>query len=141
MAEFNTPQPTDAAGECLSYDDIELQIIKKEYYMSIFSDIFDKILGKIKSLVPGANTISDVNLTTEFDKLAGKGLEWRTSVVDFLKMIGANSSRENRDALAKELGVDASLKSGSAEKNEALRKALFKKIAANGGKIPASLLD
>ena len=109
--------------------------------MSIFSDIFDKIMGKIKSLVPGANTISDVNLTVEFDKLAGKGLEWRTSVVDFLKMIGANSSRENRDALAKELGVDASFKSGSAEKNEALRKALFKKIAANGGKIPASLLD
>ena len=62
-------------------------------------------------------------------------------MVDFLKMIGANSSRENRDALAKELGVDASFKSGSAEKNEALRKALFKKIAANGGKIPASLLD
>ncbi len=109
--------------------------------MSIFSDIFDKIVGKIKSLVPGANTISDVNLTAEFDKLAGKRLEWRTSVVDFLKMIGADSSRANRDALANELGVDASFKSGSAEKNEALRKALFKKIAANGGNIPASLLD
>ena len=110
--------------------------------MSVFSDIFDKILGKIKGLVPGANTLSDVNLTAELDKLAkGRGLEWKTSVVDFLKLIGANSSRENRDALAKELGVDASFESGSAEKNEALRKALFKKIAANGGSIPASLLD
>ncbi len=110
--------------------------------MSIFTDIFDKILGKIKGLVPGANTISDVNLTAELDKLAeGKRLNWRTSVVDFLKLIGADSSRENRDALAKELGVDASFKSGSAEKNEALRKALFKKIAENGGKIPSSLLD
>ncbi len=110
--------------------------------MSIFTDILNKILGKIKGLVPGANTISDVNLTAELDKLAGgKGLEWRTSVVDFLKVIGADSSRENRDALAKELGVDASFKSGSAEKNEALRKALFKKIAENGGKIPGSLLD
>ena len=110
--------------------------------MSIFTNILDKILGKIKGLVPGANTISDVNLTAELDKLAGgKGLEWRTSVVDFLKLIGADSSRENRDALAKELGVDASFKSGSAEKNEALRKALFKKIAENGGKIPGSLLD
>ena len=109
--------------------------------MSIFTDIFNKILGKIKGLVPGANSISDVNLTVELDKMAGKGLEWRTSVVDFLKLIGADSSRENRDALAKELGVDASFKSGSAEKNEALRKALFKKIAVNGGKIPASLLD
>jgi hypothetical protein len=109
--------------------------------MSVFTDILDKILGKIKSLVPGANTVSDVNLTAELDKLSGKGLEWRTSVVDFLKLIGADSSRESRDALAKELGLDASFKSGSAEKNEALRKALFKKIAANGGKIPASLLD
>ena len=110
--------------------------------MSIFTDIFNKILGKIKGLVPGANTVSDVNLTAELDKLAkGSGLEWKTSVVDFLKLIGANSSRENRDALSKELGVDASFKSGSAEKNEALRKALYKKIAENGGKIPGSLLD
>jgi hypothetical protein len=131
----------DAARECLSYDDIEVQITQKECNMSIFTDILNKILEKIKGLVPGANTISDVNLTVELDKMAGKGLEWRTSVVDFLKLIGADSSRENRDALAKELGVDASFKSGSAEKNEALRKALFKKIAVNGGKIPASLLD
>jgi hypothetical protein len=132
----------DADGKCLSYDDIEAQITQKERNMSIFSDILDKILGKIKSLVPGAKTLSDVDLTAELDKLAeGKGLQWRVSVVDFLKLIGADSSRENRDALAKELGVDASLKSGSAEKNEALRKALFKKIAENGGKIPGSLLD
>lgn len=110
--------------------------------MSIFTDIFAKILGKVKSLVPGANAVSDVDLAVELDKLArGKGLKWKTSVVDFLKLIGADSSRKNRDALAKELGVDASLESGSAEMNETLRKVLFKKIAANGGKIPASLLD
>jgi hypothetical protein len=110
--------------------------------MSIFTDIFAKILGKVKSLVPGANAVSDVDLTAELDKLArGKGLNWKTSVVDFLKLIGADSSRENRDALAKELGVDPSFESGSAQKNETLRKVLFKKIAANGGKIPASLLD
>lgn len=110
--------------------------------MSVFTDIFAKILAKVKSVVPGANAVSDVNLTAELDKLAGsKGLEWKTSVVDFLKLVGADSSKKNRDALAAELGVDASLKSGSAEKNEALRKALFKKVAANGGKIPASLLD
>jgi hypothetical protein len=132
----------DAIGEHLSYDDIKSQITQKECNMSIFTTIFNKIIGTIKSLVPGANTISDVNLTAELDKLAvGKGLEWKTSVVDFLKLIGADSSRENRDALAKELGVDASFKSGSAEKNEAIRKALFKKIAENGGKIPGSLLD
>jgi len=142
VADFNTPRSMDAARGCLSYDDSEAQITQKERNMSVFSDILDKILGKIKSLVPGAKSLSDVDLTAELDKLAeGKGLQWRVSVVDFLKVIGADSSRENRDALAKELGVDPSLKSGSAEKNEALRKALFKKIAQNGGKIPASLLD
>lgn len=110
--------------------------------MSVFSDIFDKVVGKIKGLVPGANTLSDVNLTVELDKLAkGKNLEWKTSVVDFLKLVGADSSGKNRDALAKELGVDVNLEGGSAAKNEALRKALFKKIAENGGKIPSSLLD
>lgn len=110
--------------------------------MSVFTEILAKILAKIKGLVPGANTISDIDLTKELDNLAkGSGLEWKTSVVDFLKLVGADSSRENRDALATELGVDANLKSGSAEKNEALRKALFKKIAENGGKIPASVLD
>jgi hypothetical protein len=110
--------------------------------MSIFTDIFAKILAKVKSLVPGANTISDVDLTVELDKMAeGGGLKWRTSVVDFMKLVGVDSSRENRDALAAELGVDPSFKSGSAEKNEALRKALFKKIAENGGKIPPSVLD
>jgi hypothetical protein len=130
------------AGECLSYDDIEVQIIQKECNMSIFTDILDKILEKIKGLVPGANAISDVDLAAELDKLAKGGpLKWRASVVDFLALIGVNSSRENRDALSKELGVDASFKSGSVEKNEALRKALFKKIAENGGKIPSSLLD
>ncbi len=73
--------------------------------MSVLTDIFDKILGKIKGLVPGANTMSDVNLTVELDRLvAGKGLEWKTSVVDFLKLIGADSSRENRDALSKRAG-------------------------------------
>ena len=110
--------------------------------MSIFTDIFAKILAKVKGLVPGASAVSDVNLTVELDKLArGKGLNWKTSVIDFLKLIGADSSKRNRDALATELGVDPSFESGSAEKNEALRKALFKKVAANGGKIPASLLD
>lgn len=110
--------------------------------MSIFTDLFAKILAKVKGLVPGTNSVSDVDLTAELDKLAeGGSLKWRTSVVDFMALIGADSSRKNRDALATELGVDPSFKSGSAEKNEALRKSLFKKIAENGGKIPASVLD
>ena len=66
---------------------------QKEHNMSVFTDIFNKIVGKIKSLVPGANTLSDVDLTAELDKLAkGSGYEWKTSVVDFLKLIGQTAA-------------------------------------------------
>jgi len=103
--------------------------------------MFQKILDKIRELL-GGKAMSDVDLMAELGKKAeGMGLSWKVSVVDFLKLLGIDSSRENRDALATELGVSAELKSGSASKNEALRVAVFKKLAANGGKIPASLLD
>ena len=103
--------------------------------------MFQKILDKIKALL-GGKPLSDADLMAELGKKAeGTGLNWKASVVDFLKLLGIDSSRENRDALATELNVSAEMKSGSAEKNEALRKAVFQKLASNGGKIPASLLD
>jgi hypothetical protein len=103
--------------------------------------MFQKILDKIKELL-GGKTLSDADLMAELEKKAeGRGLNWKTSVVDFLTLLGINSSRKNRDALAAELGVSPELKSGSAAKNEALRLAVFKKLAENGGNIPGSLLD
>ena len=103
--------------------------------------MFENIIDKIKGLL-GGRAISDVDLMAELEKKAeGRGLNWKTSVVDFLTLLEIDSSRENRDALAAELGVSQELKSGSAAKNEALRVAVFKKLAENGGKIPNSLLD
>jgi len=103
----------------------------------MLSNIFDKI----KDLL-GGKAMSDADLMAILEKKAeGRGLNWKTSVVDFLTLLGIDSSRENRDALAAELGVSQDLKSGSAAKNEALRVAVFKKLAENGGKIPNSLLD
>ena len=103
--------------------------------------MFERIIDKIKDLL-GGKDIPDIDLMAELEKkAAGKGLNWKTSVVDFLTLLGIDSSRANRDALAAELGVDPKLESGSAAKNEALRKAVFKKLAQSGGKIPPSLLD
>ena len=103
--------------------------------------MFPKILKNIKDLL-GGKALSDADLMVELEKkAAGRGLNWKISVVDFLKLLGIDSSRENRDALAAELGVPQELESGSAAKNEALRLAVFKKLAENGGNIPASLLD
>jgi hypothetical protein len=103
--------------------------------------MFDNIINTIKNLV-GGKALPDVDLMAELEKKAeGKGLNWKTSVVDFLTLLEIDSSRKNRDALAAELGVSPELESGSAAKNEALRVAVFKKLAENGGKIPKSLLD
>ena len=103
--------------------------------------MFATIIDKIKALF-GGKALSDVDLMAVLEKKAeGRGLNWKVSVVDFLTLLGIDSSRKNRDALAAELGISPDLKSGSAAKNEALRVAVFKKLAENGGNIPKSLLD
>ena len=103
--------------------------------------MFENIIDKIKGLL-GGRAISDVDLMAELEKKAeGRGLNWKISVVDFLTLLGIDSSRKNRDALAAELVVSQELKSGSAATNEALRVAVFKKLTENGGKIPDSLFS
>ncbi|MBS3928664.1 MAG: DUF3597 domain-containing protein [Sphingomonadales bacterium] len=66
-------------------------------------------------------------------------LNWQSSIVDLMKLLGIDASFENRKALAQELG-DADY-SGSAEENIALHKAVMKGLAENGGRVPASMLD
>jgi len=67
-------------------------------------------------------------------------LNYKTSIVDLMKLLGIDSSLENRKELAKELGYTGQL-DGSAEMNIWLHKATMKQLAANGGKVPASMLD
>ncbi|MFN3456943.1 MAG: DUF3597 domain-containing protein [Novosphingobium sp.] len=70
----------------------------------------------------------------------GKDLNWRTSIVDLMKLLGIDSSLANRKELAQELGYTGAL-DGSAEMNIWLHKATMRKLAENGGKVPASMLD
>ncbi|WP_363321763.1 DUF3597 domain-containing protein [Sphingomonas sp.] len=67
-------------------------------------------------------------------------LNWRTSIVDLLKLIDLDSSLENRKALAAELGYGGTL-DGSAEMNLWLHKAVMQALEKNGGKVPAGLKD
>ena len=67
-------------------------------------------------------------------------LNWRTSIVDLMKLLGLDSSLDNRKELAAELGYTGA-KDGSAEMNIWLHKAVMKELARNGGKVPASLTD
>jgi hypothetical protein len=70
----------------------------------------------------------------------GRNLNWRTSIVDLMKLVGIDSSLDNRKELARELGYTGDL-DGSAEMNIWLHKATMRELAANGGKVPAELLD
>lgn len=70
----------------------------------------------------------------------GGGGHWRTSIVDLLKLADLDSSLDARKELARELNVNAGAH-GSAEQNIALSKAVWKKLAENGGRVPASLKD
>jgi hypothetical protein len=67
-------------------------------------------------------------------------LNWRTSIVDLMKALDMESSLAERKELAAELGYTGST-SDSAAMNMWLHKALLKKLAENGGKVPADLLD
>ena len=75
-----------------------------------------------------------------YAKSKGGGGNWRTSIVDLLKMLDIDSSLEARKQLAQELNVNAGAP-GSAEQNIALHKAVMRKVAENGGKVPQSLRD
>ena len=86
--------------------------------------------------------MSEVDVVEKLELMGkGSGLNWKTSIVDLLKLLDIDSSREARNELAEELGVPAELKNDSAKMNVWLHKAVLKKIAENGGNIPQSLLD
>lgn len=68
-------------------------------------------------------------------------LNWRSSIVDLLKLLDIDSSLEARKELAKELGCPADLMGDSAKMNVWLHKTVLARIAANGGNVPKELLD
>jgi hypothetical protein len=67
-------------------------------------------------------------------------LNWRTSIVDLLKLLDMDSSLTARKALATELGCPPELMGDSAKMNTWLHKTVLAQVAANGGKVPQDLL-
>jgi hypothetical protein len=75
---------------------------------------------------------------TQLAAQRGGGGNWKTSIVDLLKLLDLDSSLAARKSLAQELDVHAGA-DGSAEQNIALHKAVMLKLEQNGGKVPDSL--
>ena len=67
-------------------------------------------------------------------------LNWQTSIVDLMKLLGMESSLAERRELADELGFTGD-KQDTAPMNIWLHREVMKQFAANGGHVPASMLD
>jgi hypothetical protein len=132
--------------------------------MSIFGKLMDKIFNREKkaepvlppaakpgvtataatppmATPPVATAVVDVEAILE--ELAAKNpqkLNWRVSIVDLMKLVGMESSLAERRELAQELGYTGSTQD-TATMNIWLHKQVLRKLAENGGKVPADLLD
>jgi hypothetical protein len=98
--------------------------------------------GTVATAPPHAVTLVDV--VAQLEQRAAKNpqkLNWRTSIVDLLKLLDIDSSLTARKELATELGCPADLMGDSAKMNMWLHKTVLARIAANGGNVPKDLLD
>jgi len=90
-----------------------------------------------------AATVNRVDIEQVLDGMAAntpQKLNWRTSIVDLMKLVGMDSTLQERKELADELGYSGD-KSDTAAMNMWLHKQVMKRMADNGGKVPANLMD
>lgn len=102
-----------------------------------------KDMQAVSVAAPAVKAISEVDVVKKLEQMAeGSGLDWKVSIVDLLKVLKIDSSLNARKELAQELGCPTELIGGDYSKmNVWLHKTVLKKIAENGGNIPANLLD
>ena len=102
-----------------------------------------EVAAPVVDAAPVSVAISEVDVVGKLEALAANSAEklnWQTSIVDLMKLLGMDSSLAHRKELATELGCPANLMDDSASMNMWLHKTVLQQLAANGGNIPASLL-
>ncbi|MDB5966552.1 MAG: hypothetical protein JWQ72_3052 [Polaromonas sp.] len=127
--------------------------------MSILGNIFNKIFHRgeapaaettaasaepTSAVAPAAPApMQQVDVEAVLNEMASNNpekLNWRTSIVDLMKLLSLDSSLNERKELAKELGYTGNT-ADSASMNIWLHKQVMNKLAANGGKVPDDLKD
>ena len=130
--------------------------------MAFFSKILEKLgFGGSATAAPQATTaapaspastpteaapkpVGVVDVVAQLEQRAAANpqkLNWRTSIVDLLKLLDIDSSFNARKELATELGCPPDLMGDSAKMNIWLHKTVLQRIADNGGNVPKDLLD
>ena len=123
--------------------------------MSIFGMIKDAIFGKAAQAapvaaapaaggapapVPAPEPVDVEAILTAAAASVNYETNWRTSIVDLMKLCGLDSSLSNRKELATELGYSGDM-NDSASMNIWLHRQVMNKLAANGGHVHADLKD
>ncbi len=127
--------------------------------MGMFSDLMNKIFRHAapaerpadaavptRPSTPGTAGIAvaaPVDVAAILTKLASANrekLDWKSSIVDLMKLVGMDSSLGARKSLASELHYTGDT-NDSASMNIWLHKEVMRKLADNGGKVPADLLN
>jgi hypothetical protein len=128
--------------------------------MSVFGKIMSSIFGKANAAgaapaapesgaTPSSSTpaaaptgsVTEVDVAGILTKLASEKkekLDWRTSIVDLMKLLDLDSSLSARKELAQELNYSGDM-NNSASMNVWLHKQVMQKLAENGGKVPEEL--
>jgi hypothetical protein len=99
--------------------------------------------GTTAAAAPAAKPMTEVDVEQMLNGMAqnaGEKLNWRTSIVDLMKLLGLDSSLAARKELAQELHYTGDV-NDSAAMNIWLHRQVMNKVAANGGKVPADLKD
>ncbi len=93
---------------------------------------------------PERNVVPMVDVVAQLEERAKANpqkLNWRTSIVDLLKLLDMDSSFAARKELARELGCPEELMGDSAKMNTWTHKMVLMRISTNGGNVPRELLD
>jgi hypothetical protein len=130
--------------------------------VSVFSSIMSKIFGAHAAAAtpaaagaqsggttaptspassPTGAASQTVDVAAVLTDLASKNperLNWRTSIVDLMKLLGLDSSLHARQELARELHYSGDT-NDSAAMNIWLHQQVMQKLAENGGKVPDDL--
>jgi hypothetical protein len=112
--------------------------------MSLIEQIVSKIFHPQKAEATPASTgpqTGQVDVEAVVSKLAESkhlNLNWKSSIVDLLKVLGMDSGLEARKRLAQELNYNGNA-NDTAAMNVWLIHKVMEKLAQNGGRIPEEL--
>ncbi len=136
---FGAPAPAAAPASAAAPVSTAAADAQKQAAMDAAKAAADKVIAEALAKKQAESQVDVAAVLDAAVAASGQKLNWKTSIVDLMKALDLDSSLTARKALADELGYTGD-KSDSATMNIWLHKQVLAKLAANGGKVPETLL-